>query len=199
MSRVDEKKRSKMNSLMNSAFELFTEKGISNTSVSEISLKAGVAKGTFYLYFKDKTDIQKKLILFHTKRLFTDAIRSLSEKDRDAETAIMKIVSHVIDDLKKDPKLMKFIAKNLNWVQFRAAMEEGSDSDAVFCREYFRKLTQDKIDKPHLMLFMIMELVGSTCYASEVERSIGSIEEVKPYLTAAIGGITQKFKISEEE
>ncbi len=58
MGRVDEKKKSKKKALMNSAFALFSEKGIGKTSVSEISLRAGVAKGTFYLYFKDKTDIQ---------------------------------------------------------------------------------------------------------------------------------------------
>lgn len=195
MGRVDEKKKSKKKALMNSAFALFTEKGITKTSVSEISLRAGVAKGTFYLYFKDKTDIQKSLILFHTKRLFSDAIRSLSEDETNPETAIMKIAEHVIDDLIRDRKLMEFIAKNLNWGQFRAAMEAGNDSDALFCRDYFKSLTKDKIDNPHLMLFMIMELVGGTCYASEIEKSIEPIENIKPYLTAAIGGIIDKFRI----
>lgn len=36
------------------AFALFTQKGINDTSISDIAKKANMAKGTFYLYFKDK-------------------------------------------------------------------------------------------------------------------------------------------------
>ena len=32
-------------------------KGVSKTSIAEISKNAGIAKGTFYLYFKDKYDM----------------------------------------------------------------------------------------------------------------------------------------------
>ena len=62
MGRVDEKKLQKRNSLLQTAFELFTTKGVVNTSISDIADRAGVAKGTFYLYFKDKIDIKNKLI-----------------------------------------------------------------------------------------------------------------------------------------
>jgi len=40
-----------------SAIELFCEKGIQHTSIDEIAKSAGVAKGTIYLYFKNKEEI----------------------------------------------------------------------------------------------------------------------------------------------
>ena len=40
----------------------FTDKGIKNTSIQEIVDNANVAKGTFYLYFKDKYELQDILI-----------------------------------------------------------------------------------------------------------------------------------------
>lgn len=40
-----------------SAIELFCEKGIQQTSIDEIAKSAGVAKGTIYLYFKNKEEI----------------------------------------------------------------------------------------------------------------------------------------------
>ena len=40
------------------SLKLFTTKGINSTAISDIVEKAGVAKGTFYLYFKDKYDIK---------------------------------------------------------------------------------------------------------------------------------------------
>ena len=41
--------------------KLICEKGLANTSVEEITSKAGVSKGTFYTYFKRKEDIVSEL------------------------------------------------------------------------------------------------------------------------------------------
>lgn len=40
-----------------SAIDLFCDKGIQQTSIDEIAKSAGVAKGTIYLYFKNKEEI----------------------------------------------------------------------------------------------------------------------------------------------
>ena len=53
MGKVDLNKKQKKESLLNTAFSLFTSKGFQNTSISDIVKEAGVAKGTFYLYFTD--------------------------------------------------------------------------------------------------------------------------------------------------
>ena len=67
MGRVEENKKKKKEALFRTAYELFTTKGINSTAISDIVEKAGVAKGTFYLYFKDKYDIKNKLILTKPK------------------------------------------------------------------------------------------------------------------------------------
>ena len=51
LSKIEEKKQLKKESLMASAYNLFIKKGINDTSISDIANDAGVAKGTFYLYF----------------------------------------------------------------------------------------------------------------------------------------------------
>ena len=51
--KLEHNKKVKKDALFNTAFELFTTKGIAKTTISDIVEKAGVAKGTFYLYFKD--------------------------------------------------------------------------------------------------------------------------------------------------
>ena len=66
MGKVDENKHQKMDALFQSAYDLFLNQGIEKTSISDIAKKAGVAKGTFYLYFRqirdtrpaDRTDSQ---------------------------------------------------------------------------------------------------------------------------------------------
>ena len=62
-----------MTSLLDAAYKLFTTQGVNKTSVSEISKESGIAKGTFYLYFKDKYDIRNKLISHESSKLFTAA------------------------------------------------------------------------------------------------------------------------------
>ena len=73
MSKIDENKQIKRESLLDTAFRLFTSKGIHKTSISDIVEDAGVAKGTFYLYFKDKYDIRNKLIVHKSSEVFKRA------------------------------------------------------------------------------------------------------------------------------
>ena len=46
MGKLDEKKKQKRDSLLAAAFALFTEKGINDTSISDIANEAKMAKGT---------------------------------------------------------------------------------------------------------------------------------------------------------
>ena len=64
-------KEEKENRLLNTAFRLFTEKGIKETSIQEIVDNASVAKGTFYLYFRDKYEIRDILIVKKSQKLFS--------------------------------------------------------------------------------------------------------------------------------
>ena len=58
---------------MSAAFELFTERGFSNTSIADIAEKAKVAKGTFYLYFKDKYDLRAMITMHKAEQIFMKA------------------------------------------------------------------------------------------------------------------------------
>lgn len=73
MGKADQNKKLKMENLLNTSFELFTSQGINKTSIQDIVNKAGVAKGTFYLYFKDKYDIRNRLIAHKSSQLFMQA------------------------------------------------------------------------------------------------------------------------------
>ena len=52
MGKLELNKKKKKDALFNTAFELFTTKGLTKTTISDIVNQAGVAKGTFYLYLK---------------------------------------------------------------------------------------------------------------------------------------------------
>lgn len=197
MGKLEINKQKKKNALYNTAFELFTTKGIAKTTISDIVENAGVAKGTFYLYFKDKYDICNKLVSHKTGELFYNAHEALKEKGlTDFGEQIHFIVDHTLDQLEQDHKLLVFISKNLAWGVFKGAFEETMpDEDYHFYQSYLNLLSQNDrtYKKPELMLFTIIELVGSTCYSCILYDQPVPLKDFRPYLHKSIDGIFQVF------
>lgn len=197
MGKLELNKKKKKSALYNTAFELFTTKGLAKTTISDIVENAGVAKGTFYLYFKDKYDIRNKLISHKTGELFYIAHEALQEAQiTDFNLQIHFIVDHILGQLEKNHSLLVFISKNLAWGIFKGAFEEKMPDDGYdFYQAYFNLLSQGThtYRSPELMLFTIIELVGSTCYSCILYSQPVSLEEYKPFLHQSIDGILNAF------
>ena len=189
-------KEEKENRLLNTAFRLFTEKGIKETSIQEIVDNASVAKGTFYLYFRDKYEIRDILIVKKSQKLFEDSLKSLRKNYiSDFSDSIIYIINYVIDELTKNPLLLKFISKNLSWGVYNKAVlniydKTGNDTNnELTLHDFFIngiKENNIKLSNPDVTLFMIIELVGSTCFNSILYKEPLPIEEYKPYLYKTI-------------
>ncbi len=187
------KTENKESRLLNTAFKLFTEKGIKDTSIQEIVDNADVGKGTFYLYFKDKYEIRDILIAKKSHKLFSDALTNLRKDNiNNLPDQIISIVNYVIDELKKNPILLKFISKNLSWGIYSQTVkkiyaETENEEDGI--HNLFLKGIKDnniKLKNPDVTLFMIIELVSSTCFNSILYDEPLPIEEYKPYLYETI-------------
>jgi len=59
--RTEERKDEKRKLIFETAAQIFAENGYHQTSVKDITEKAGISVGTFYLYFKNKEDLFEKL------------------------------------------------------------------------------------------------------------------------------------------
>ena len=76
-------KQEKERKLLNTALHLFSEKGIKKTSIQDIVKDAGIAKGTFYLYFKDKYELQDVLLAKTSHELFSKACKEATQQQFD--------------------------------------------------------------------------------------------------------------------
>lgn len=197
MGKLELNKKKKKDALYTTAFELFTTKGLAKTTISDIVGKAGVAKGTFYLYFQDKYDIRNKLISHKTCELFFQAHEALKKTELSTfEEQLHFIVDYILDVLSQNCSLLLFIAKNLAWGVFKGAFEEKMpDEDYRFYDSYLQLLSKNSVTyrNPELMLFTIIELVGATCYSCILYQQPVSMEEYKPYLHKTIDGILKSF------
>ena len=86
--------------ILSTAVTIFAEKGYEATSVDEIVEKMGIAKGTFYYYFKTKEDVFHEIIDEGVAQLYllmNASIKKLETK----EEKIRKIIEIEIDFFKQ--------------------------------------------------------------------------------------------------
>ena len=200
MEKLDIKKKLKHDSILNTAFDLFLTKGITKTSISDIVDTAGVGKGTFYLYFKDKYDLRNKLISHKSSELFQSAHDALLDSDiTDFEDSIIFIINHIIDDLERNQSLLTFISKNLSWGIFKNALITPAENDIDFHGVYVKMLKDSPhtFHNPEMMIFMIVELVSSTVYSAILYQDPVTLEELKPYLFHTIRQIIRSHQLPE--
>ena len=201
MGKLETNKKKKKDALFSTAFELFTTKGLAKTTISDIVESAGVAKGTFYLYFRDKNDIRNKLVSHKTSELFSEAWEELQKKSLSGfENQMNFIIDYIIYKLESDRALLLFIAKNLSWGVFKSALDEKVPYDSYqFYETYLQLLEKSNFSciNPEVMLFTIIELVGSTCYSCILYGQPVSMDEYRPFLHGAIHGILKTFEAKE--
>lgn len=171
--------------LFESAYELFGSKGVSNTSIDDIVKKAGVAKGTFYLYFKSKYDIVDRIVLRKSFSLINEALNVTTSKHFDTlQENVIFLVDYIIEYFKDNKTLLKIIHKNLSWGIFRRAIANKEQDEEmkgmlsvlkqIMLKERFNELDFEK------NIFMIFELTGSVCYSSIILDEPEPIDAMKP-------------------
>ncbi len=186
MGKLDINKKKKHDALLDSAYNLFTTKGFSKTSISEIVNNAHVAKGTFYLYFDDKFDLKDKLTSFKSKQIFRKAFEDLeSNMHLSFNDRVIFVVDNIINQLSTDKRLLAFVAKNLSWGVFKSAIDFEDKSDQINVRKILVN-APDTLREPEILLFMIVEIISSVIYSSVLYNEPKKFEEIRPFLYQSI-------------
>lgn len=60
--RISKQHEERRNEILNVAEKLFTTKGYSKTTVNDILMEVGIAKGTFYYYFQSKEEVMDAVV-----------------------------------------------------------------------------------------------------------------------------------------
>lgn len=186
MGKLEVKKQKKKDALLNTAFELFVSKGIQKTSISDIVEKAGVAKGTFYLYFTDKYDLRNKLIAHKANQLFQDAYNAMHQKSFESfEDQVVFLSDYIIDRLAEDRSLLMLLSKHLSWGLFKNALTAPDPDSEKNVYEIYEQIISEsgrKLKHPEIMIYMIAELVSGSIYSPILYQQPVSLDEIKPYI-----------------
>ena len=186
MSTVEGKKQEKRRALLDAAYELFLERGTAKTSVEDITSRAKVAKGTFYLYFQDKGAVMQALLGRVSYQLLNNACEAV-ERQTGLETfpdKMVAVIDHIIEALRRDTVVLKFLERNFVW--------PGLDQIEASREPLMRKLLNVVLTSPEMAgrtereVYQRITALGSmcmsVCYSSILEGKPDNIDSMKPVL-----------------
>ena len=188
MSTVEGKKQEKRRALLDAAYELFLERGTAKTSVEDITSRAKVAKGTFYLYFQDKGAVMQALLGRVSYQLLSEACMAV-ERQTELQTfpdKMVAVIDHIIEALRRDTLVLKFLERNFVWPGLDQ-IEASRDAEPLM-----RKLltvvmsSPEMVDRTEREIYQRITALGSmcmsVCYSSILEGKPDDIEAMKPVL-----------------
>ncbi|MGH8682005.1 MAG: TetR/AcrR family transcriptional regulator, partial [Burkholderiales bacterium] len=76
--RFERRKDARPGEILDAALDLFVEKGFAATRLEDVAQRAGVSKGTVYLYFDSKEDLFKAVIRSGMVRAIEEAERRVA-------------------------------------------------------------------------------------------------------------------------
>ena len=129
MPTVEENKNEKRSKLMDAAHSLFTSgSALKPPTIDEVVKLAGVAKGTFYLYFHDKYDLMDQIILYKSAAIIKSVIAQMKNINTDNKMEAIDqltffvdaIIDYMIDNKELLEKVKSFSAEQKEAVQKKA-------------------------------------------------------------------------------
>ena len=87
------RKQARPQELLNAALELFVEKGFSATRSEEVATRAGVSKGTLYLYFPSKEELFKAVVRTNLASLIAEG-QHIADQFEGSSAQLLRLLMH---------------------------------------------------------------------------------------------------------
>ena len=190
MASAAENKRAKRLKILDAANRLFIDGSFADTAIDDVVQLAGVAKGTFYLYFRDKYDLLDQIIVRRAAEIVSEGCRKLREqaaqRPMTAAQQLIYLADVLIDYLRLHKKEAALLDKRFSICFAVDAEQNGELFEAV---RYVTGLLvtpccppQQAMQKLYLLGNMVLY---SACDALLGEKPF-TIEQIRPVLHTMI-------------
>ena len=180
----ERRKEARPGELLDAALDLFVEKGFAATRVEEVAQRAGVSKGTLFLYFPTKEELFKAVVREHLVKHQTQGAEEILQHEGSAgdlleylmlewwrrygATKASGISKLIMSEANNFPDLARFFQEEVvtpGHAMVRAVLQRGID------RREFRAVNLDlavhSVITPLLFLVMWKHSMGPCCPRSE--------------------------------
>ena len=189
LSKKELNKIAKRQRLIDSAYNCFITKGYEKTTIGDITEGANVAKGTFYLYFKDKTQVQNVVTLYKSYSIIQKCLEKSREKAlTDKTDSFIYFINEILDYLDNNRDMLKTIYSNLSKGLFNEILnQEGYEREKDSVEKIVEDFTDtfsDNMEKEEAekVLFIILEMIGAVSYNAIMFNEPDSMDKMKPIL-----------------
>jgi AcrR family transcriptional regulator len=131
------KPEDKRQKILKAAVSLFLQKGFDSTTMDEIAVRSRIAKGTLYLYFRDKADLYISLLeerISDLHKAFAEVIASPASPSEKLEAIIRRNLEYIARQYSgaefiadssagHDPEILKLLRSRIT-PRFAAIMEQ---------------------------------------------------------------------------
>lgn len=188
MGLIEQKKQEKRQALLDAAYKLFLEQDASKVSINDITVQANVAKGTFYLYFKDKSELTHALLGRISYRVLSDAYEYVNRSGENLPLAdkVIALADYIIEYLERETMVLRLLQRNFSWPTLQDLESESEVAPLV------RRMVADLQDRPELAgrsereifhrISILVSMCASVCYSCIIEGKPDTIDNMKPVL-----------------
>ncbi len=180
---LEKDKESRYQDFLAAGSRLYSLKDFEDISVSSICQEAGLAKGTFYLYFDTKEDLFLELTLSQMT-IWSDTINvSLVDLGKNpGPEQFAKVLAESFRTLPQLPRLLQMLhavlernASEEAILRFKTTLAEKNEVQSAILSSMFPKLSAEKIHL--LMLFCQVALIGTWQFANPPPRVRSILEK----------------------
>ena len=86
--RWERRKGARPSELLDAALEIFVERGYAAARLEDVAAKAGVSKGTLYLYYDNKEELFKAVVRRSIAPLIVETREMIERSDKDSESLL---------------------------------------------------------------------------------------------------------------
>lgn len=191
MPSVEENKLKKRNKILDAAYNLFAKNGINTTPIDEVVKCAGVAKGTFYLYFHDKYDLMDQIILYKSAAIIKSVIAQMKNINTDnkmeAIDQLTFFVDAIIDYMIENKEMLSVISEKSS-ILYSLIIDNGDDNiklDFDYLTDIIVKLGNPPENAKKLLL-LVSTMIFTTASNAILSRSPFTIEEIRSEIHLAV-------------
>ncbi len=191
-----ENKHLKQLRILDAATRLFLDRSVTETAIDDVVKLAGVAKGTFYLYFRDKYDLLDQIVMRRTAALFTESCRAMRERaaaeQLDAAAQIVFLTDEIIARLCEDRKVTALIDKRFSACFSPKTMEEYPEMQTHI--EYLTALLTAPgcpSEEARRRLYVLADMIGCVCCDAILSARPYEIGELIPTIHSILQSLLE--------
>jgi AcrR family transcriptional regulator len=135
------------NNLLKAGRDLFGSLGLRKTTVQDLAKTAGIAKGSFYLFYESKEELFLEILDQVEQEIHSTMLKKLSIKQKDRRKLFRTVILEQFYQVESNPFLRMILVKeefDYLWRKIpKEKLKDGIDLDKNFIRLFFKELPID--------------------------------------------------------